>query len=373
VSPATTAILAFFFSIVFPLLAATGSFLVVLRRSVPAQVKQEKLRSSLSLVLSDEKVVWSIAEKELAWPAAELEWAVVAALAVMLSGLFALGGQLDLTSFWLTIATAALAISAPSCLRVFWPHGVRRRVQKELISSLSPQREEEAAIREIAALAGDIETCYSELGLRGRIRVMDRCRDIVIQRAMGETAGAVCKLVALRDSLADICSKLRPWIESQRQLWSEFGLVKNLVMDRGSVTLIGEVDRVKAAMTSGRLVGALDRGKWELANALVEQIAFDLKLIRNMAEGGSDIPQSLGEACRILSITKDTPKKTAKAVVDALRRVWHPDLSRNAEERELRTARCRQINVAWEIYLAAEKDASADEKSIGKRSPNSQQ
>jgi hypothetical protein len=206
---------------------------------------------------------------------------------------------------------------------------------------------------------------YSTLGLTSRISAPQLCQEVLIQRARGEIRCGGEKLAGARESLARFCTRLRPWVEAQQQLCAEFELLKNRVIDGGSVTLIGELDRVKAAMTSGQLGRALDRSRWDEASAFMEQIAFDLKLIRNMAEGGSDIPQSLGEACRILSVAKNTPKKTVKAVVDALRRVWHPDLAADERDREVRTIRTRQINVAWEIFRAADKSGSAPAEELG--------
>jgi hypothetical protein len=96
-----------------------------------------------------------------------------------------------------------------------------------------------------------------------------------------------------------------------------------------------------------------DRAQWRNLQAKLDQISFDLKMIRNIAEGGSDLPLSLGQACQTLNVTATTSLKTAKIVVDALRRVWHPDTGISQEDRERRTIKTTQINVAWEIFAAA--------------------
>jgi hypothetical protein len=80
-------------------------------------------------------------------------------------------------------------------------------------------------------------------------------------------------------------------------------------------------------------------------------------MLRNIAEGGNDLPVSLGQACQTLNVTVTTSLKSAKTVVDALRRVWHPDTSISEEDRERRTIKTAQINVAWEIFAAAFDDS----------------
>jgi hypothetical protein len=71
------------------------------------------------------------------------------------------------------------------------------------------------------------------------------------------------------------------------------------------------------------------------------------------AEGGSDMPRSLEEAYRLLNVNGTTSNKGIKTVVDALRRVWHPDLTSDADDYKQRTLKMQQINAAWDIILEA--------------------
>jgi hypothetical protein len=100
-----------------------------------------------------------------------------------------------------------------------------------------------------------------------------------------------------------------------------------------------------------------DHAQWAHLQAKLDQLAFDLRMLRNIAEGGNDLPVSLGQACQTLNVTVTTSLKSAKTVVDALRRVWHPDTSISEEDRERRTIKTAQINVAWEIFAAAFDDS----------------
>jgi DnaJ-class molecular chaperone len=61
------------------------------------------------------------------------------------------------------------------------------------------------------------------------------------------------------------------------------------------------------------------------------------------------MPRSLDEAREVLNVNSGTKTETVKKVVDALRRVWHPDLGTDEEDCKRRHIKTQQINVAWDI------------------------
>jgi hypothetical protein len=61
------------------------------------------------------------------------------------------------------------------------------------------------------------------------------------------------------------------------------------------------------------------------------------------------MPESVQDACRVLNVGDETPIENIKAVVNAFRRVWHPDLARDEVERQQNNLRMQRINVAWRI------------------------
>jgi len=67
------------------------------------------------------------------------------------------------------------------------------------------------------------------------------------------------------------------------------------------------------------------------------------------------VPQTPQEALQVLGLGlgPDADLIAIKKMVDALRFSWHPDRANDADDRQLREWRIRQINAAWEI-LAAE-------------------
>ncbi len=227
-------------------------------------------------------------------------------------------------------------------------------MKAELFALVSPRLNAETEIiQKIVLIGRDISDSFISMGIVTKIDTTKICRDILIWRAKRRSKDALGKLIAAEQSLATYLGELRHWAQSYGEAQREFEWTKNAVISSGSGTLVDEIDRIRAWMGSECFAEYLDRGRWDKAQELVDQIRFDLKMIRNVAEGGSEIPQSLDEACRLLNVSRTTPKKVVKAVVDALRRVWHPDLSCNPEELEQRTARIQQINAAWEIVLAA--------------------
>jgi hypothetical protein len=71
------------------------------------------------------------------------------------------------------------------------------------------------------------------------------------------------------------------------------------------------------------------------------------------APSDSMMPDSVEDAYRILNVSEQTPLRNIKAVVNAYRRVWHPDLAHDEVESHRFKLRIQQINVAWDIIRKA--------------------
>jgi len=71
------------------------------------------------------------------------------------------------------------------------------------------------------------------------------------------------------------------------------------------------------------------------------------------AKWGNDIPRSRQEALDVLGmgVAPDVTELAIKKIVDGLRLSWHPDYAKDAQDRELRELRMKQINAAWEIIV----------------------
>jgi len=343
--------------LVAPAFAAFSTFLIVLRYWNLQLLKNEReLPKKINLSVVEGNLSWDLENRELPWPTIPLEWATVAAMSVILIATTLLGRESELQIFWFIagVATAAMALVAQFFFSVVCKQRIYRLIRADLFALVSPRLNAETEIiRRIVLIGRDISDCFVSMGIVTQIDTSKICGNILIWRAKQRAKDALGKLIAAEQSLTTYLEELRYWAHSYDEARREFEWTKNAVISSGSATLVDEIDRIRAWMGSECLAEHLDRGRWDKAQELIDRIRFDLKMIRNVAEGGSEIPQSFDEACRLLNVSRTTPKKVVKAVVDALRRVWHPDLSCNPNELEQRTARIQQINTAWEIILAS--------------------
>ncbi len=93
----------------------------------------------------------------------------------------------------------------------------------------------------------------------------------------------------------------------------------------------------------------------------IEALVRDLRRLAEIADGAcSSImvhnavadtlePRNKAEAYRLLGINPDVSDAIAKKLVEALRQSWHPDLARDAADRQEREERLKRINVAWDL------------------------
>ena len=308
-----------------------------------------KLRERINPMWAENGLAWKVdlENHESAWPSVPLEWATAAALSAILIETILFGREPEARILWYVagVSAATIALSIPFIVAQLWTENVKRLVKGRFVALVTPRSGAETdAIKEIFALWHEILDCFAAIGGKTRMNADKKCRDILLRRATGGTnEDTFRRLVAVRDTLASYLEELQHWAGFHEAARQEFERATNAVMNNGSTTLVGELDRIGSWMNSECLMEALDRSRWDEAHRLLAQIRFDLKMVRNAAEGGSEMPQSLEDAYRLLNVNGATSNKVIKAVVDALRRVWHPDLTSNADDRELRTAKMQQI------------------------------
>jgi hypothetical protein len=339
-----------------PVLVGAAIFALLLGVEVPILLRSEKIQSELSLQLVSHEARWSLNENTLPWPAVQLGWAMVAAISVILfsTGFITKDEALRHTWFIAGAASFVLVSGAALYLRLFFRRTILRLVRGGIVSRLmSVSRAESLLIRKLSLLGSRIEVSYAEVNLKTSIQVAEVAKYILINRATGEARDTRYRLTRAIKTLRKFSEEVADHLEGYRQVKRDFEFTKNMVIERGSPTLLAELDRLKLDLDSEEIRTFFDRAQWRNLQSRLDQIVFDLKMIRNIAEGGSDLPLSLGQACQTLNVTSTTSLKTAKIVVDALRRVWHPDSGISEEDRERRTIKTTQINVAWEIFAAA--------------------
>jgi hypothetical protein len=94
-------------------------------------------------------------------------------------------------------------------------------------------------------------------------------------------------------------------------------------------------------------------GRWLNASARSDAAPPSPAQQQAPAKWGNDIPQSRQEALDVLGmgVAPDVTDMAIKKIVDGLRLSWHPDYAKDAQDRELRELRMKQINAAWEIIV----------------------
>ncbi len=125
-----------------------------------------------------------------------------------------------------------------------------------------------------------------------------------------------------------------------------------------------EIDSVRARLEA---ITAVSPAKArDAAAARVRGILRDIERIARIAHGaagdgsaqgasanssrqGFRMPESAREAYQMLGVNPDAAPAVAKKLVDALRMSWHPDFARDEDDRQLREARMKQINAAWDL------------------------
>ena len=92
--------------------------------------------------------------------------------------------------------------------------------------------------------------------------------------------------------------------------------------------------------------------------AVLKAIGADLDRVLEVGIRDAAMPVSVEDAYRLLKVTEETPLENIKAVVNAYRWVWHPDLARDEIEHERCTLRMQQINIAWDLIQKARAERS---------------
>ncbi len=345
--------------LVMPAIVALGVFFVMLRFwAIEILRKNSKICGHINLIVIKKGISWKINlnDRDLPWPSNSLEWATVAALFLILLETVLFGREAEARIFWYVagVSAATIVLSAPFIISFLCANEVQAFVKGQFSALVSLRsREETDVVREIIGLEEEIFDSFAAIGVTTRIDPTKNCRDILLLRATGEAKDTFRRFCAVRKTLAAYLEELQNWVPLHEAARQEFDWAKKAVICNGSASLLDELDRLGDWMNSDRFAEFLDRGRWDEAHQLLNQIRFDLKVVQNAAEGGSDMPQSIEDAYRLLNVSGATSNKIIKGVVDALRRVWHPDLTSDATEREQRTAKMKQINAAWDIVVEA--------------------
>ncbi len=240
------------------------------------------------------------------------------------------------------------------------PNPLHRLLARRLVTrTRSRFARETALLARIAELEQRIGDDYRALGITTREDATTRCRDALAGLAARPRANIRASLEEIAARLERDAEQLGHCADELRTAQAAFEDAKTAVIANGSTTLLDELDRIKLGLQSELLSSLLLDRKWDDAREILGLMAQELGNLRATAEGGARPtaaaaddgrpPETLDEAHRVLNVTKDTNKLVVKKLVDALRMSWHPDHVTDAAEKQKRTAKMQQINVAWDF------------------------
>ncbi len=145
---------------------------------------------------------------------------------------------------------------------------------------------------------------------------------------------------ALLQQTEDAAGQLKAAGPLREVLQGELSHVRERLANIDRLAAKGELAADKSALQFRALVRELERIRRIVDSALASLSGTK----KSMA-----LPRTTSEAYEVLGVNAEVSDGVLKKIVDALRMSWHPDHARDADDREMREDRIRQINIAWEL------------------------
>ncbi len=222
-----------------------------------------------------------------------------------------------------------------------WAH------QAETFSTSLPQRVSGAALQIVRAISRTIADRFRRkprlvTSERDRTALMNALAMAIARLAEAELqVGSLPRALLLREVLQSELDQLRGRVDDIERAIDQRPVQKSAAMVRG---ILRELDRVsRIAQGAAQDTSAASDKQPE------PQTAANAAGTPFQARGGMRMPQSVQEAYQMLGINDDAAPNVAKKLVDALRMSWHPDFARDEADRQVREARMKQINAAWDL------------------------
>ncbi len=358
---------------ILPLLAATVLFFV----SLPFWIGR-KLRTDpafrdgvdLSVTLPNFRYRFEVAWEKAAFFDVPLALATAASLAVFTIEFPRLGPQYLSTNqyFWDAEFAAALAITGftpgaaafllPNRLNQFMAWCTARYLNAKFSGATH-------LLNSIVIAEQDLRAQYEAVGVHLPVTPSESCRNYVLDHVAARKAEVKTLLADRLDALQYGSHEMQRCAGLRDEVQDAFEGAKAAVIERGSPTLLTELDRILHGLESDMLADLYRRHEWDEIREVFRLMMAELDTIRTAAERGEaeptaesaagadgyavQMPHSLEDAYRVLGVHAGARKEAIKKVVDGWRLTWHPDLASDPAEREKCTERIQCINAAWDI------------------------
>ncbi len=222
-----------------------------------------------------------------------------------------------------------------------WAH------RAQAFSTSLPQRVSEGSLQMVRAISRTIADRFRRkprlvTSERDRTALMNALAMAIARLAEAELqVGSLPRALLLREVLQSELDQLRGRVDDIERAIDQRPVQKSAAMVRG---ILRELDRVSRIAQGAAQDTSAARDEQPEA-----QTAGNAAGSPFQARGGMRMPQSVQEAYQMLGINDDAAPNVAKKLVDALRMSWHPDFARDEADRQVREARMKQINAAWDL------------------------
>ena len=356
--PARLLFVATLLTIVLPLLVGASVFFVSLPWWIDRLLRSDaSIHQRLRLDISEDELAWDVAPdhaKPLRLPYFPIALAALAALAVTAMETATFASRSGVPDLWYEagiIVTIVILLVPVVATRMF-RYPLCRHVERALVQRANDRLLFAAqAIYEIGEVDRQTNEAYASMGLRSRIDVLSLGREALLAHAWLGPDSALTEVIRIRikaehdlrsvQFLARLFADARIALKRARIAFQELGASPDAL------------EQLDDRMRARPLADALEEARWSQAQDLLETIQADLDKLLDMGTPERAMPESAADAFRVLNVSEDTPLDVIKTVINAYRRVWHPDLARDDIERQRCTLRLQQINVAWDLIQRA--------------------
>jgi hypothetical protein len=353
--PARLLIIATLLTIVLPLLVGVSVFFVLLPWWIDRLLRSDpRVHEGLRLDVAEDGLVWVIDHAgPLRRPYPAFVLAALAALAVTVAETATFASRSGVPDLWYEAGiVASIVLLTPFALTWIFRSQLYRHIERALAQHANDKLSFAAqTIYEIGEAGQQINDAYASMGLRSRVDVVRLGREALLAHGWLGRDAALAEVIRIRikaehdlrsvQYLARLFADVRIALKRARIAFQELGAPPDAL------------EQLDERMRSRPLADALEEARWLEAGDLLEKIQADLGKLLDLGTRERAMPESAAEAFRVLNVSEDTPLDVIKTVINAYRRVWHPDLARDDIERQRCTLRLQQINVAWDLIQKA--------------------
>ena len=357
--PARLLIIATLLTIALPLLVGVSVFFVLLPWWIDRLLRSDpRVHAGLRLDVAEDGLVWVIDHAgPFRRPYPALALAALAALAVTVVEAATFASRSGVPGLWYEagIVASTIVLLTPFALTWIFRSQLYRHIERALAQHANDKLSFAAqTIYEIGEAGRQINDAYASMGLRSRVDVVRLGHEALLAHGWLGRDAALAEVIRIRikaehdlrsvQYLARLFADVRIALKRARITFAELGAPPDAL------------EQLDERMRARPLADALEEARWLEAGDLLEKIQADLGKLDIGSDTGARaraMPESAAEAFRVLNVSEDTPLDVIRTVINAYRRVWHPDLARDDVERQRCTLRLQQINVAWDLIQKA--------------------